>query len=59
MTRRALVTLASVLAAAPAASQRAAPTAAPVAVDIPFTRFVLGNGLTLLVHEDHKAPIVV
>ena len=27
-------------------------------VDIPFTRFVLANGLTLVVHEDHKAPIV-
>jgi zinc protease len=25
---------------------------------IPFTRHVLDNGLTLLVHEDHKAPIV-
>ncbi len=27
-------------------------------LDIPFQRFVLDNGLTLLVHEDHKAPIV-
>ena len=27
-------------------------------IDIPFERFVLDNGLTLLVHEDHKAPIV-
>ncbi len=27
-------------------------------VDIPFTRYVLDNGLTLIVHEDHKAPIV-
>lgn len=26
--------------------------------DIPHERFVLPNGLTLLVHEDHKAPIV-
>ena len=26
--------------------------------DIPFTKFVLSNGLTVLVHEDHKAPIV-
>ena len=26
--------------------------------DIPFEKFVLGNGLTLIVHEDHKAPIV-
>jgi zinc protease len=27
-------------------------------IDIPFTRHVLANGLTLIVHEDHKAPIV-
>ncbi len=27
-------------------------------VDIPYQEFVLSNGLTLIVHEDHKAPIV-
>jgi zinc protease len=27
-------------------------------VDIPYQKFVLPNGLTLVVHEDHKAPIV-
>ncbi len=27
-------------------------------IDIPYEKFVLDNGLTLLVHEDHKAPIV-
>ena len=26
--------------------------------DIPFTRFQLPNGLTVVVHEDHKAPVV-
>lgn len=26
--------------------------------DIPYTRFVLKNGLTVLVHEDHKTPVV-
>lgn len=26
-------------------------------IDIPYTKFVLDNGLTLIVHEDHKAPI--
>src|ERR1700686_841768 len=26
--------------------------------EIPFQKFVLDNGLTLIVHEDHKAPIV-
>src|SRR5947209_8794512 len=29
-----------------------------VKIDIPYKRFVLKNGLTLIVHEDHKAPIV-
>lgn len=29
-----------------------------VPVDIPYQKFVLSNGLTLIVHEDHKAPIV-
>jgi len=28
------------------------------AIDIPYKKFVLGNGLTLIVHEDRKAPIV-
>jgi zinc protease len=27
-------------------------------VDIPYKQFTLKNGLTLIVHEDHKAPIV-
>ncbi|MBU0475760.1 MAG: insulinase family protein [Bacteroidetes bacterium] len=27
-------------------------------LDIPYTKFTLDNGLTLIVHEDHKAPIV-
>jgi zinc protease len=27
-------------------------------VDIPYQKFVLDNGLTLIVHEDHKAPVV-
>ena len=26
--------------------------------DIPYTRFQLPNGLTVVVHEDHKAPVV-
>ncbi|MGE5125608.1 MAG: M16 family metallopeptidase [Betaproteobacteria bacterium] len=25
--------------------------------EIPYQKYVLGNGLTLIVHEDHKAPI--
>jgi zinc protease len=27
-------------------------------IDIPYAKFVLDNGLTLIVHEDRKAPIV-
>ena len=27
-------------------------------INIPYEKFVLKNGLTVLVHEDHKAPIV-
>src|SRR5580700_12205308 len=27
-------------------------------IDIPYQKIVLENGLTLIVHEDHKAPIV-
>ncbi len=47
--------------AAPAA--KAAMPAHASGVDIPipdiqYTKFVLANGLTVLVHEDHKAPIV-
>lgn len=43
--------------------QKAQATAATAAVNIPipdisYTKFVLSNGLTVLVHEDHKAPIV-
>ena len=40
------------LAAAP-------PKTAPLpAVEIPYQKFVLDNGLTLIVHEDRKAPVV-
>src|SRR5450755_4192184 len=50
----------AIVAAAVVAIGAQAQTAAPqkVAVDIPYTKFVLDNGLTLIVHEDHKAPIV-
>jgi len=35
-------------------------TAAPSLpdIDIPYTRFTLANGLTVIVHEDHKTPVV-
>lgn len=46
---------------APKAQTHARPAASNVNIpilDIPFTSFTLKNGLTVLVHEDHKAPIV-
>src|SRR5882724_2362009 len=73
MSRIAFVALALGLATAlpaPGAAQRPSRTAtrsrpqgaarasAPAPITIPYQKFVLKNGLTLLVHEDHKAPIV-
>ena len=48
MTKKFLLSL---LACAAAFAQSAG-------VDIPYKKFFLSNGLTVLVHEDHKAPIV-
>jgi zinc protease len=46
-------------AAPPAHKAQAAGTGVDIPIpDIPYTKFVLANGLTVLVHEDHKAPIV-
>jgi zinc protease len=54
-----------ILAAATAAPAKHAADKSPVETlaplpipDIAYSKFVLANGLTLLVHEDHKAPIV-
>jgi len=62
MTLRTPVRMLALLAGAallpavpPAQAQAAAGQAA--SIDIPFQKFVLSNGLTLIVHEDHKAPI--
>ena len=44
---------------APAASAEPAPVSELIdAVSIPYERFELTNGLTVLVHEDRKAPVV-
>src|SRR3989475_5446373 len=51
-----LLGLAAFLFALPSAP--VATTVADVKIDIPCQKFVLTNGLTLIVHEDHKAPIV-
>lgn len=53
----------TVASAPPAASTTTEPQAAPLGelvagVDIPYERFELANGLTVLVHTDRKAPIV-
>jgi len=49
----------STAASAQAPALQAAPVADLVArVDIPWSRFVLDNGLTVLVHTDRKAPVV-
>lgn len=45
----------------PAAKPAAAPASKQVDIaipDIPYTKFTLKNGLTVLVHEDHKTPVV-
>ncbi len=34
------------------------PTFNPDDIDIPYKKYTLDNGLTVLIHEDHKAPIV-
>jgi len=43
--------------AKPAASAPAARSDLP-SIDIPYTKFTLDNGLTVIVHEDRKAPVV-
>jgi predicted Zn-dependent peptidase len=51
--------LGSVSLFAVAAPVRAATASAPLpSVEISYTKVVLKNGLTLIVHEDHKAPVV-
>ncbi|HEX4822796.1 MAG TPA: pitrilysin family protein [Candidatus Polarisedimenticolaceae bacterium] len=52
-TKKALAALA--LAAMTVVPALAAELSVP---NIPYQKFVLDNGLTVLVHEDHKAPIV-
>lgn len=52
-----IVSLAALMLFAPAHAQADAP-AQSEAIEIPFEKFVLDNGLTLIVHEDHKAPII-
>jgi zinc protease len=56
-----ILAAAAVALASAAPAARAAPPPTPAAPQIPridFQRWVLPNGLTLVVHEDHKAPVV-
>jgi zinc protease len=48
-----LVVLGTALAARAAGAQEAAPRLA-----VPYTLFTLPNGLTVILHEDHRVPIV-
>ena len=59
MHMKALV-VAILIASSAAAQQKPQPRPAfdRAQFDIPYERFVLENGLTLLVHEDHSVPIV-
>jgi zinc protease len=54
-TSLAMLSLVLALVASGLAQTKSAQTAE---IDIPYERFVLDNGLTVIVHEDHKAPIV-
>src|ERR1700756_1411239 len=56
--RRLGITLIAGLALALTAQAATQSPDATTGVDIPFTKFTLSNGLTVIVHEDHKAPIV-
>jgi zinc protease len=55
-----LIGLASLFLIAHSSGANAAGSAPPALadIDIPYQKYVLSNGLTLIVHEDHKAPIV-
>ena len=57
MTSR-LVSLALLVGAAPIGVTAQSPARPPARIEITYERFVLPNGLTLIVHEDRKAPIV-
>ena len=59
---RVIVTLAATFClgacAAVSPSQRTSASDALPIIDVPFKQFTLANGLTVIVHEDHKAPLV-
>ena len=64
VTVRRSIRLAAALALALGGTSLQAAPAKPAAApdipipNIPYTKFTLKNGLTVLVHEDHKTPVV-
>jgi zinc protease len=58
LNKKTLLPLMSACLALLLPAARAAESVVDTKIDIPYKKFVLKNGLTLLVHEDHKAPIV-
>src|SRR5437867_5201052 len=51
----------TLVSAAPATAQLAAqqtPTTEPARIEVPYTQFTLANGLHVILHEDHKVPVV-
>ena len=57
-TPRADVASAPPVAAAPVPAEPAPLSSLVGEVKLPHEQFTLSNGLTVLVHEDHKAPVV-
>ena len=63
LSRLALFAAATALSATALAAPASEPPPAPLSslikqVNIPYQMFKLKNGLTVIVHEDHKAPVV-
>ncbi len=48
----------TVLAASPGAQSPATPAEPAAALEVPYTRFTLPNGLNVILHEDHTVPTV-
>ncbi len=57
-TARAVIALSLIILLSQATYSAPVQNSGKAEIDIPYQKFVLKNGLTLIVHEDHKAPIV-
>ncbi|MGQ0620962.1 MAG: M16 family metallopeptidase [Panacagrimonas sp.] len=58
MVRLSILALLACVASLSSAAEELAGSRAPFDPDIAYVKHILPNGLTLLIHEDHKAPIV-